>query len=171
MKLLRLLAVLVPLVLAAVVLDALLSLVVPGIRVLDPFLLVTVWFGANGRRLDGMLAGAVAGLVQDATASMVLGCFYLPKVVVGYVTMLLAGRLIPGQPTTHAILIAVGAVTEMLVVGGLGLLLGRDLLTVAPLSGMISVLVNVGAGCAAYAAIERARRRREKSMGHGLRGR
>lgn len=171
MKVLRFLAFLVPLVLAAVVVEALASQVTTTFRLFDPFLLVTVWFGAHGRRLEGMFAGALAGLVQDAALSQQLGTHYVAKVVVGYLTTLFAGRLIPGQPTTHAVLIATASVVQAVVQVALGFLLGQEHSPGSFGSLVAQVIGNVVAGTALFGLVGHIGARRARGMAHGPRGR
>lgn len=171
MRALRFLAFLLPLVLAATVVDALMAQLVHSVRVFDPFLLVAVWFGAHGRRLEGMIAGGVAGIVQDAALSQRLGTHYLAKLVVGYLTTLMSGKLIPGQPTTHGVLIAAGSVVQSVVLVAEGFLLGQDLAPASFAAVALQVAGNVVVGVAAFALVERVRRRRSRSMVHGPRGR
>jgi rod shape-determining protein MreD len=169
-RLLRFVALVAVLVLAALVLDSVLGDAVGSGRI-DPYLMITVWFGASGRKPDGMLAGALAGLVQDAMGSVVIGTHLLSKVVVGYVVMLLASRLIPGQVVTHAVLLTVAGVLEVAVLTAAGMLVGRHLAPGPPLPVVLCLLANVAIGTMIFSLVAAARWRRERMVARGPRGR
>jgi rod shape-determining protein MreD len=169
-RLLKLLATVIPVLIAALLLHAVAGETI-GSGLFDPYLIMTVWFGANGRKPDGMIVGAMAGLVQDAMGSVVIGTHFLSKVVVGYVVMMVAARLIPGQVVTHAVLLAAGAILEVVVLTAAGLLFGMDLAPGPPLAVILWLLTNVVLGTMVFSLVESARRRRERGFGRGSRGR
>ena len=72
MRALRLWATVVALLVVALLADSMILAATGGTRLLDPYLILTVWYGAHGRKADGMLVGALAGLVQDTLDSVVL---------------------------------------------------------------------------------------------------
>ena len=96
MRSLRRAALVVALLAGAVTLDAALTVAVGGERLIDPYLLLTVWFASRARGSEGMIVGALAGLTQDCLGSVVFGTNFLSKVVVGYVVTLASRRLVPG---------------------------------------------------------------------------
>jgi rod shape-determining protein MreD len=169
-RLVRVLSVVLPLLVACLLADVLLRNLVGGGR-LDPYLLLAVWHGAAGRKADGMLVGGLAGLVQDLMGSVVLGTHFTSKVVVGYLVMLLVERLIPGQLLTHAVLLTFGTLVEAAVLLGLGAMLGRQLLPGSLGLVLVAVALNALVGCIAFAVADRVRRRRERVFGRGARGR
>lgn len=60
----------------------------------DPFLLVVVYFGLTGGELEGMLVGAAAGWVQDVQfGGSVIGLGGLTKLLVGFAVGLASERL------------------------------------------------------------------------------
>jgi rod shape-determining protein MreD len=134
--------------------------------VLDPFLLLTVWFAADGRKSDGFLVGALAGLVQDAVGSAVFGAHVLSKVVVGYLVMHLAGRLLAGQILTYAVLCAAATVLEVIVLGAAGLMLGQQFFDASLGRLAAAVLVNAAVGTALFVLVDQALRRRGRAGFH-----
>src|SRR5436189_896291 len=94
-----------PLVLIAVVVDALLLSLTHGQRIFDPFLIVLMAQAPHARKTDAILMGAFVGLVQDIIGSIVFGIQFLSKVVLGYSASLVSVRLIPGQPLTALVLL------------------------------------------------------------------
>jgi rod shape-determining protein MreD len=170
MKLFKVLLILVPLLLVAVIVDAMLMSATGGARIFDPFLVVVVSQAPHGRKTDAMVTGALAGLVQDLLASIVFGMHFLSKVVVGYGASLLSGRLIPGQPLTAVVLLAGGTLVEAVVHPLAGALLGRSIITPDLLTLGLSVLLNVAIGLPALTLIDIISRRRPRPLSHARRG-
>ena len=165
MKGLRSAVTLILLLAGCVLLDSLLRLVGGGAAILDPFLLLTVWHAARGRKVRAMGVGAVCGLLQDGVGSVVFGVHFLSKVVVGYVVSLASGRLIPDQPATHAALIAGATVLEVAVVAATGFVLGQRLDLRSPGALVASLAVNVVVGWVAFSVAGQARRRDRSARG------
>jgi len=86
------------------------SRVAPGYAwLLDPFLLVVVYFGLTGGELQGMLVGVAAGWVQDVQfGGTVMGLGGLSKLLVGFGVGLAAERfmLVGSAPRLIAVFVA-----------------------------------------------------------------
>jgi len=170
MRLLKLLAIAVPFLLLALAVDTLAA--TAGKRpILDPFLILTVWHGASGRKADGMIIGALAGLLQDCLGSMVFGMRLLSKVVVGYVTMLVSAQLVPGQLATDALLVAGATVLEVIVVACAGLLLGQHFGGLSLGEIATSVVANGLVGAMGFWVVRHFSRGRDRQGAHAARGR
>ena len=154
------------LVAAAILLDSLVMVATGGTRYFDPFLLLTVWYGASGGKVDGMLVGGLSGLAQDSVGTTtVFGTHYLSKVVIGYLSMLASSRLIPGQVLTHVVLLAGATVVEVAVLVGAGLLLDQSFNDLTAGQVAVAALVNAALGASAFAMVEQGRRKRSRLHG------
>lgn len=140
---------------AAVLIDGLVSRATHGFRVVDPYLIVVIVFASRGPKVRAMLVGGVAGFVQDLVASGVFGIHYLGKLVVGYVASLLSGRLIPGQALTAAVLLGGGTILEKVVFVALGPLLGNSFSAGTFSEAVVQVGVNTVLGMVAFRLLER----------------
>lgn len=170
MKLFKALLVLVPLLLVAVIVDAMLMSATGGARIFDPFLVVVISQAPHGRKSGAIVTGALAGLVQDMLASIVFGMHLLSKVVVGYGASLLSGRLIPGQPLTAVVLLGGGTIVEALVHSLAGVLLGRSFIAPNLATLGLAVLLNVAIGLPALTLVDILSRRRPRQLSHARRG-
>lgn len=163
------LAWLVPALLLALLVDAVaLALTAPD-RLFDPFLVLTAFVASRGRKVEAMLAGAVIGLAQDGLGSVVFGIHFLSKVVVAYVVALASSRLIPGQPLTHAVLIAGATVLELVVFAASGFLLGQRFEVRSPGELATLLALNVVLGTVACLSAGSFARRRAFGRAHAAR--
>ena len=92
------LAVVVALVLALVLQTRLAPFLVLGTSPLDLVLIVVVYVAITSGPTTGLLAGAAAGLAQDALSSGILGIGGLAKTVVGYLVGLASTQFIVAGP-------------------------------------------------------------------------
>ena len=166
MKLAKVLLIVVPLLVVALFLDALLMRLTGGARILDPFLIVVVSQAPHGRKSDAVFTGALAGLFQDLVGSVVFGIHALSKTCIGYLASLLSGQLIPGQPLTSVVLLAGGTVLEAVVQWLVGVLLGQSVNTPQLGTLALSVVLNVALGLPALALIDMLARRRPRHPAH-----
>ena len=162
----RSLAIFLPLLLVALLIDALLVTLTHGVRIFDPFLVLVVAQAPHGRKTGAIVTGAIAGLVQDMVASVVFGIHFLSKVVLGYSASLIAVRLIPGQPLTGLVLLGGGPILEVVVHALAGVLLDQsfNLPTLGTL--LLSIVLNVGIGMPALMLIDKLAGRRPRQGGH-----
>lgn len=153
----------------ALVVDGLAARAAHGFRFLDPYLIVVIAFASRGGKVRSMLAGGLAGFVQDLVASAIFGVHYLGKLVVGYVASLLVGRLIPGQALTAAVLLGGATILEKLVFAVLGFLLGSDFSAGTVGEVAVQAAANIVVGLIVFRVMDKLDRR--KPGPGGFRGR
>jgi rod shape-determining protein MreD len=103
---------------AALAVQSGLSRIVPGwARVFDPFLLVLVYCALKGGETHGMLAGTVAGWVQDVHfGGRVLGLSGLSKTLVGFGVGLASTRFQLTEPPARLLVLVVAVLVDALLV-------------------------------------------------------
>jgi rod shape-determining protein MreD len=142
---------------AAVLVETALAYLVPSPgRYLDPFLLVVVYCALSGNEAYGMLAGAVAGWVQDALfGGHVLGISGLSKLVVAFGVALAAGRfLIAGAPA-RALVVLLATVADALVVQWLASVFSVPATPLSPLALVSRATLNALVGGLLFAFVDR----------------
>jgi rod shape-determining protein MreD len=72
--------------------------VIRGTVVVDLVLVVVVYVGLTSGPVTGLLAGAAAGLAQDALSSGVIGIGGLAKTLIGFATGIIGTQFIVSQP-------------------------------------------------------------------------
>jgi cell shape-determining protein MreD len=104
--------------LSALVIQTTLSQIVPArVQTLDPFLLVVVYCGLSGGEMHGMLSGAVAGWIEDASfGGPVVGLSGLSKLLVGFGVGLVSGRFLITGPGLRLLLVFTAATLDALFV-------------------------------------------------------
>jgi len=126
---------------------------------IDPFLLVVVYFGLTGGELQGMLVGAVAGWVQDVQfGGTVMGLGGLSKLLVGFGVGLASERFMLVGSTPRLIAVFVATLLDALLLERLALMFE---VPIAQLSfGMLVGRANANAivGVALLEVIERRHR-------------
>ncbi len=102
---------------AALALQTALTLVLPrASRLFDPFLLVVVYCGLVFGETHGMLAGAVAGWIQDLQfGGAVTGLQALTKILVGFVVGAAATRFLIAAATTRFLAVFAATLLDALV--------------------------------------------------------
>ena len=102
---------------AALALQSGLSLIGPAwARVFDPFLLVVVYCGLKGGETHGMLAGVVAGWLQDVHfGGRVLGLGGLTKTLVGFGVGLAGTRFQLTEPGPRLLVLVLAVVVDAVV--------------------------------------------------------
>ena len=102
---------------AALALQSGLSLIGPGwARAFDPFLLVVVYCGLKGGETHGMLAGVVAGWMQDVHfGGRVLGLAGLTKTLVGFGVGLAGTRFQLTEPGARLLVLLLAVVVDAVV--------------------------------------------------------
>jgi len=169
---LRLLALLVPGLVAAVLLDSFALAVFGDERLFDPYLVLVVLLAAQGeRKTTALLVGALVGLAQDGLGSQIFGIYYVAKVIVAYGVVRAMDLLIPGQPLTWAVLLAGGTLLEIAVYRAMGFLLGQSF-DARGLGGLtLLLLLNVVLGTFLCTFGRRFTKRWETRRGHASRAR
>ena len=143
----RLLMMLIPALVVAVLLDSFALALTGPERLFDPYLVLVVFLAArDGRKSTALLVGALVGLTQDGLGSSVFGIHYLAKVIVAYGAVRASDFLIPGQPLTWAVLLGGGTLMELVVYRGMGFLLGQSFDARSFPALLVLLLVNVVLG-------------------------
>jgi rod shape-determining protein MreD len=112
------------LALALVLQTTLAQLLVRGTAALDLVLVVVIYIAISSGAATGLLAGAAAGLAQDALSSGILGIGGLAKTVVGFVIGMLASQFIVVRPLPRFVVFFGATILHAVVFMGLYELLG-----------------------------------------------
>ena len=112
------------LVLALVLQTTLAQVVVRGTGAVDLVLVVVIYIAISSGAATGLLAGAAAGLAQDALSSGILGVGGLAKTVVGFVIGMVASQFIVVRPLPRFVVFFAATILHATVFMGLYELLG-----------------------------------------------
>jgi rod shape-determining protein MreD len=99
------------------------SLVFRGNTAIDLVLIVVVFVAIKSGPVTGLLAGSVAGLIQDALSSGILGIGGLAKTIVGFLSGVLGTQFIVTAPLPRFLLLLVATVLHAAIFIGLYTLL------------------------------------------------
>jgi rod shape-determining protein MreD len=121
---LKLFAAAAALVLALVLQTTLAQVVVRGTGAVDLVLVVVIYIAIASGAATGLLAGAAAGLAQDALSSGILGIGGLAKTVVGFVIGMVASQFIVVRPLPLFVVFFAATILHATVFMGLYELLG-----------------------------------------------
>lgn len=99
------------------------GLVIRGTAALDLVLIVVVYIALKSGPVTGLLAGTVAGLIQDALSNPILGIGGLAKTMVGFLAGLLATHFILNGPLPRFVLIVMATALHAAIFMGLYVLL------------------------------------------------
>ncbi|HXT51382.1 MAG TPA: rod shape-determining protein MreD [Thermoanaerobaculia bacterium] len=88
-------------------------------RVVDPFLLVVVWYSMRTGPVGAELIGTATGLLQDGLSGGLFGLHAFAETVVGYGVALAAQRVVVGQQAARVLIFAAAAALQQLVLMGL----------------------------------------------------
>ena len=99
------------------------GLVIRGTAALDLVLIVVVYIALKSGPVTGLLAGTVAGLIQDALSNPILGIGGLAKTMVGFLAGLLATQFILNGPLPRFVLIVMATALHAAIFMGLYMLL------------------------------------------------
>lgn len=169
---LRLLTLLIPGLVLAVLLDSFALTAFGEARLFDPYLVLVVLLSAQGeKKTTALLVGALVGLAQDGLGSQVFGILYVAKVVVAYAVARANDLLIPGQPLTWAVLLGGGTLLEFVVYRVMGFLLGQSFDPRGFGALFVLLLVNVVLGTFLCTLGSRFTKRWETRGGHAIRAR
>jgi rod shape-determining protein MreD len=123
---------------------------------LDPFLLVVVYCALAGGEMHGMLAGAVAGWVQDALfGGRVLGLAGLAKLVVGFGVGLGAGRFLIASAAARALVVLLATAADALLVQWLASVFSLPAAGLSPLALLSRATLNALVGGLLFALVDR----------------
>lgn len=99
------------------------SLAFPGGTAIDLVLIVVVYIALKSGPVTGLLAGTVAGLMQDALSSGILGIGGLAKTIVGFLAGVLGTQFIVTAPLPRFMILLLGTVLHAAIFMGLYTLL------------------------------------------------
>jgi rod shape-determining protein MreD len=100
----------------------------PGLAAIDWFLLAVAYQAASGSFAAATLGGAAAGFLEDVLLHPLKGANAFAKALIGYILTAISLRVVFAGALVVAISLAVAALLNTLIVGGLGrLLLGSPL--------------------------------------------
>jgi rod shape-determining protein MreD len=97
--------------------------VLRGTVAVDLVLVVVVYVALTSGSSTGLLAGAFAGLVQDALSSSVIGIGGLAKTIVGFLAGIIGTQFIVAQPLPRFVVFFAATVLHAVVFMGLYVLL------------------------------------------------
>lgn len=90
---------------------------------IDLVLVAVVYVALTSGPVTGLLAGTLAGVIQDALAAQVIGIGGLAKSLVGFVTGIIGTQFIVSQPLPRFVVFFVASIAHQAIVIGLGVLL------------------------------------------------
>lgn len=90
---------------------------------IDLVLIVVVYIAIKSGAVTGLLAGTVAGLIQDALSSGILGIGGLAKTIVGFLAGVLGTQFIVTAPLPRFLLLAMATIVHAAIFMGLYTLL------------------------------------------------
>jgi len=99
------------------------GLVIRGTAAIDLVLIVVVYIALKSGPVTGLLAGTVAGLIQDALSTPVLGIGGLAKTLVGFLSGVLATQFILNGPLPRFVLLLMATALHAAIFMGLYVLL------------------------------------------------
>jgi len=112
-------AALAAILIAIAVQTTLAGLVFRGSTAIDLVLIVVVYVGIKSGPVTGLLAGTVAGLIQDALSSGILGIGGLAKTMVGFLSGVLGTQFIVTAPLPRFLLLLLSTVLHAVIFMGL----------------------------------------------------
>jgi len=121
---------------------------------IDLVLIVVVYIAIKSGAVTGLLAGTVAGLIQDSLSSGVLGIGGLAKTIVGFLAGVLGTQFIVTAPLPRFLLLALGTVLHAAIFMGLYTLLNLRQFSVAYPQIAAQALGNAFVGVIGFQLIE-----------------
>lgn len=107
-------------ILAALALQTTLAgVVIRGTAAIDLVLIVVVYIALKSGPVTGLLAGTVAGLIQDAMSNPILGIGGLAKTIVGFLSGVLATQFILTGPLPRFVLLVMATALHAAIFMGL----------------------------------------------------
>jgi rod shape-determining protein MreD len=147
------------------------SFAIRGTAALDLVLIVVVYFSLLSGPIAGLLLGSVAGLVQDALSSGVIGIGGLATTIVGFAAGVLGTQFILTAPLSRFLVFVVMTVLHATIFMGLYVLLDLRQFD-APYTAVLSQAVGngflgvVGGQLVELIPGQRARRRAQRAARH-----
>lgn len=146
--------VLIAIALALALQTSLARFVVGGTAALDLVLVVVVYVALTSGPVTGMLAGSLAGIIQDALSSGTIGIGGLAKAVVGFAAGVIGQQFIVTAAFPRFVMFVVASVVHAALFMGLYVVLGLKEFR-SPWAAVLSqALANAAVGIFAFAIIE-----------------
>jgi rod shape-determining protein MreD len=130
------------------------SVLARGGTSIDLVLIVVVYIAIKSGAVTGLLAGTVAGLIQDALSSGVLGIGGLAKTIVGFLAGVLGTQFIVTAPLPRFLLLVLGTVLHAAIFMGLYTLLNLRQFTLVYPQIAAQALGNAFVGVIGFQLIE-----------------
>jgi rod shape-determining protein MreD len=121
---------------------------------IDLVLIVVVYVGIKSGPVTGLLAGTVAGLIQDALSSGILGIGGMAKTMVGFLAGLLGTQFIVTAPLPRFLLLLVATALHAAIFIGLYTLLNLRQFPAPYSSVLAQAFGNAFVGVVAFQMIE-----------------
>lgn len=143
--------------LAALLLQTAIARVLPGhARILDPFLLVMVYYGLSGGETQGMMVGALGGWVQDIQfGGNVVGLSGLTRVLVGFAVGTAGTRFHLSEPAPRALVLFLAALADGVVFGAVASAFDVSVTRLSPLAMLARAALNALVGVLAFQMVDR----------------
>ena len=146
--------VLIAIALALALQTTLARFVVSGTAAIDLVLVVVVYVALTTGPGTGMFAGSIAGLVQDALSSGVIGIGGLAKSIVGFIAGVIGQQFIVTAALPRFVMFLAATVVHSIVFMGLYIVLGLRAFP-SPYAAVLSqALGNAAVGMIAFTIIE-----------------
>jgi rod shape-determining protein MreD len=121
---------------------------------IDLVLIVVVYIAIKSGPVTGLLAGTVAGLIQDALSGGILGIYGMAKTVIGFLSGVLGTQFIVTAPLPRFLLVVVATALHAAIFIGLNTLLNLQQVHAAYGSIAGQAFGNAFVGVVAFQMIE-----------------
>jgi rod shape-determining protein MreD len=128
--------------------------IVRGTVAVDLVLVVVVYVALSSGPVTGLLAGTIAGLIQDSLATGLIGIGGLAKTLVGFLAGIIGTQFIVARPVPRFVVFFAATVLHQTVTIGLGVLLGLRPFGAPYASVAGQALGNAVVGVAAFQLVE-----------------
>jgi rod shape-determining protein MreD len=128
--------------------------IVRGTIAVDLVLVVVVYVALSSGPVTGLLAGTIAGLIQDSLATGLIGIGGLAKTLVGFLAGIIGTQFIVARPVPRFVVFFAATVLHQTVTIGLGVLLGLRPFGAPYASVAGQALGNAVVGVAAFQLVE-----------------
>jgi rod shape-determining protein MreD len=144
-------------IVAAAVLQTALSRIFPhSSQLFDPFLLVVVYCGLTYGETHGMLAGTVAGWVQDVQfGGQIAGLSGLTKLILGFLVGLAGTRFLLVGAAPQILVISAATIADALLMHSLASVFSIQTLDLSATGLAIRAVVNALVGAGIFTMIDR----------------
>ena len=139
---------------ALVLQSTLTRFIVRGTVAVDLVLVVVVYVALSSGPVTGLLAGTIAGLIQDSLATGLIGIGGLAKTLVGFLAGIIGTQFIVARPVPRFVVFFAATVLHQTVTIGLGVLLGLRPFGAPYASVAGQALGNAVVGVAAFQLVE-----------------